>query len=929
MANDIGGVPLSRDIGALQIEGAAASTAVITGVVGTMSVGTLTILADATTATITGNTSTGASGTVNIGISTAFLDGVSAIGLSGNLTAPSPPNYSPDVLDYGYDITHIGPTAADWFVNGAVGSSGVGTSVGTAFKTIQEGVDAAVTTGGTVAVLAGVYRESVILTGAYTAPLRLVRYEAEVPTITGAEILSGAIPCILGDMNIVGANWQRMYKATITNADKPSFTPKSLNLHENGAFMPIAIDQLPTAEFGLFNSDPQYWHTASAVTEDGSGYIDSLTDISVLPNYSALQLTNAEVKLYGSPNITETGTITAYDGVSKIDITSTVDYYTGLPYADNYALINIMPNMEVGQWGYFVETNGDITVYFWPTDSANVTAGIEYSKRDTGIDISTGENVVIEGFEVFQQAGTGTVSGLPIGHRTSATVSPRRVGLTVKQCCIGKTMQDAGGYGGIYTASIDSVILENNTMVNLGDNYGLFVHRCASVSVTSNYVYRAERSPMRFYGGGGTVGNDTEDVIVSFNKMEECGREIHSNKMNFYEGCDTVLIYGNKFVDCYGYFTYQESSNIVAAFNEVAGDHRLATTDGGRAVVDQNHVSDGPPDNTGILDYFNNHSIPNPKNITDGDGWELASDQDLQTTNFYNNIFNGGGVDVRRAAARLGDQKNNLRTVSSGNTYYTDATDIDGTTIADVYTNAPSGDFTFSSGSLQGDPAYDMSTKISSVYEVMFPTFDFDQDINKIPLTTAFLGAVNTVASGTINPEFIPMGLGPDADITHLILLGLNVAATPTTTATISGVSATGSAGTLTVQVDAAFAITGVAGTGSVGSLSVVVDAAFGVTGVAGTGAAGTVTVSTSSVITADLTGVSATGSVGVLVIPSGTITATISGVEATGTAGTLTIATTRTWVVQSENDDIWTEQTEDDTIWTEQTEDDTEWTKQ
>ena len=47
-------------------------------------------------------------------------------------------------------------------------------------------------------------------------------------------------------------------------------------------------------------------------------------------------------------------------------------------------------------------------------------------------------------------------------------------------------------------------------------------------------------------------------------------------------------------------------------------------------------------------------------------------------------------------------------------------------------------------------------------------------DIGGVPLSRD-LGALQSAeAAGTINPEFIPRGLGPDADIAHLILRGMN-----------------------------------------------------------------------------------------------------------------------------------------------------------
>lgn len=196
----------------------------------------------------------------------------------------------------------------------------------------------------------------------------------------------------------------------------------------------------------------------------------------------------------------------------------------------------------------------------------------------------------------------------------------------------------------------------------------------------------------------------------------------------------------------------------------------------------------------------------------------------------------------------------------------------------------------------------------------------------------------------------------------------------PTTDVSITGVSATGSVGSVSVQADITTSLTGVTATGAVGSLVVQMDADAPVVGVQGTGAAGEVTTSTASIITAPITGVSATGQVGTLntqvdasfpltgvvangaigaltVSISGSATALVTGVSATGQIGTLFIpqdanaaltGVTATgqigtliasiagnWTTQPENTTSWSTTAEDGTTWSEQAEDTGTWTKQ
>lgn len=111
-------------------------------------------------------------------------------------------------------------------------------------------------------------------------------------------------------------------------------------------------------------------------------------------------------------------------------------------------------------------------------------------------------------------------------------------------------------------------------------------------------------------------------------------------------------------------------------------------------------------------------------------------------------------------------------------------------------------------------------------------------------------------------------------------------------TATPSGVSATGSVGTVQVNFDATVTLTGVAGTGAVGTATVALDSMAAVEGVSATGAVGSVTVNIGGDATATPAGVSATGAVGgvVVVVDGG---AAVTGVSATGAVGSVTASGT------------------------------------
>jgi len=109
--------------------------------------------------------------------------------------------------------------------------------------------------------------------------------------------------------------------------------------------------------------------------------------------------------------------------------------------------------------------------------------------------------------------------------------------------------------------------------------------------------------------------------------------------------------------------------------------------------------------------------------------------------------------------------------------------------------------------------------------------------------------------------------------------------------ASVTGVAATGSVGSVTVNADANVSVTGVAGTGQNGSITIDGDAIVAVTGLAGTSGVGAVTVTQGAGINVAVGSVSAQGQVGV-VTAIGNISVLVTGVAATGaTSGASIVA--------------------------------------
>ena len=160
-----------------------------------------------------------------------------------------------------------------------------------------------------------------------------------------------------------------------------------------------------------------------------------------------------------------------------------------------------------------------------------------------------------------------------------------------------------------------------------------------------------------------------------------------------------------------------------------------------------------------------------------------------------------------------------------------------------------------------------------------FKQFKLDATPTSSAVSLALTGVTGTGSAGTL-------GVSVDKPLTGVTGTGSAGTVAPSASIALTGVSATGSAGTVSVSVDKA--LTGVTGTGSVGTLGVNVDTAL--TGVTGTGSVGTVTPSSGFVVA--LTGVSATGSAGTLGVA---VDKALTAVSATGSVGTVSTSATVT----------------------------------
>jgi hypothetical protein len=650
------------------------------------------------------------------------------------------PGPEPEASMYGWDSSYDEGTTGDWFVDGGVSSSGDGTSIGTAFKTIAEALSAA--SGGDVIRIkdhGSPYREQFSTSGkggaSSSGKTTITGYGTDKPTISGAEVITGWVACDAGDESVVGPNYASMFKkigfdsTLIAGSD-----PRALNLHEAGEPMYLAIDRADNSE-PFFIQGVETWHTADNVYKSGDvaategAVITALKDTSVTDNYTEAQIVRASVLLHVEPNVNIRVKIASFDAATDdiIRFTTTGTYEN--VNQNRWALINIIPAMEVGGYGYV--DNGDSTcdIYIWPTDPDNITSGIEYSKRLYSISLDA-NNVEIRSLRIVQNA---TASNVTHGLGIKSTAVTKKSNNTLENLYVANHYAGGTAYGAISIRNIDNCQVHNVTIENVRGTYGIFGYGgLLTGSVTAadfmedfdtRYidVIRSEQSPFRFY----TVRNH----IHAWFRATDCGLGAHANKMNWYEQCFNVLAWGGKFINCDGYVTWQETTNIFLAFIYAPTQTQpTATTGSGRALQDQNNATNDPGD---YLDgeitnlIFNCHFPPYKDALDRNNAFTAGSSLDpSRLYAYYNNVFHGDASDPTYVAAR----DYNVDTIGSANGAHSVASSV-----AAMYVNAATGDLTVKSDApIRSMTGRDMSSDISTYLVPLFGSrFDeWTKDIN-------------------------------------------------------------------------------------------------------------------------------------------------------------------------------------------------------
>lgn len=602
-------------------------------------------------------------------------------------------------------------------------------------------------------------------------------------TISGADILSGLVPCNASDQPRVGDQYANILKV---NVPSPSFNPNAMNLHEDGERLDLVTDRAQETDLTLFTFDPTDWHTATSKSVDGDNHINGYTS-PVIASYSADQLLAAQVLIYGSSNRTTLAPIDSAVG-DTINFTSGFVPSTN-SLRNNFALLNILPKLSdtdlpTGRWGYFDEGDGTVTIYILPRNQAQPQGRFEYSVREICIDTADLNRLVIEGINAYQTGGSDNQNGICIGTRTDRTkaVVDRRDSLIIRNVRAGKKgLTEGTNYGAFSVSVLNKVIIENCHMHDVPYGPGISIFPSSNVTINNNLIERVETTPISCFGGGTNSDGSLkasgllENLQILNNHMKQCGREVHANKFNAYQQCNYVIFAGNIYDDCYGYFTWQECSNIVVAWNLIPDGNRNADTSANRAVADQQNRT-AEPDPSGFSIFYNNQSTPNPLTLSDGGNWQLFAANGTQTTSVYNNIMTG----LSRLAGYptyFGSAAHNIIAVDGINL---DSSDINIPDYSTLYRDAAGEDFSFVDGGVINNMGFDMRPVIQNILDAWAngpiqgdsanighpldrAVLETDRNGNLVNWDQAFIGSYDPL----FNPDIIPVSFGANTLAMH------------------------------------------------------------------------------------------------------------------------------------------------------------------
>lgn len=649
-----------------------------------------------------------------------FASGLAICACAGRVEAKAKKH-----ITYGWNADITAPMTATFHV-AVDGDDQADGSAQTPFRSIQRGVAAlAQRDGGSLAIGAGTYREQVdldMLQGRAEAPYRLHRRGADRVIISAADPLTGWRACDARDAQTLGAKVDGLFVAFLDKARLRHGAPIALNLYEGGAWRPMATARADPSDPESSGDPKTYFRGLFGV--DGEGRIATITDQRLIgrPPQTMQQV---RVLIYHHPNVVSPADIADFDPVTgRITLSEPMHRpeRNGAPEHMRYALQNAVTALQPGHWMVRTAPKDQIAVYFRPQTPGARPENIEVSLRPVCIDFGRARFVELFGLEALRASGVVHHEGVCIRHFGGH--DQKTEGLRILHCRAGENYSANGrARGSIFLRRTHDTVMHHVTVDHARASSGLALYDSWGADLRYLHIRDVSRSAAVFYG--------LRDSILAFSLFERTGRDAHSNKFNFYLGSDTVLVYGVRTRQTFGYVTYQMASRIHFAFCEFDADPGVQN----RVLVSQNYPAgsgkgaadgSGEPVQGATFFYWNNTLLAPSRQPEPARALLLGPPDNSQHHVIHNNILHGGGVAPVYTKGMAAAQEVRSHNVYTGLSWW--QTGQHGWHLGPA-------ERTMAVGGTPGAAGKDMRALIADQIAPAFPRFaDWDRDIDGTPI---------------------------------------------------------------------------------------------------------------------------------------------------------------------------------------------------
>ena len=546
--------------------------------------------------------------------------------------------------------------------------------------------------------------------------LKVAGYGTDVPVFTGAIAVTGWTACDDGDDALLGAAIvPNVFKATIAKSEIAHGEWHALLMTEDDEPLDLAQKRPdPASDRWFFLDDYDQMFSSGkgnpvSFSVDGSGYVTSASLPGVVETYSAGQIMQAKLAVHTYPNLCKFLVPAGVTG-STIDVAAN----TAKPETiggSKFMLVNMLPELRQGGWGYHDDGGPDLVLYCWPRNPASLADGIEVASAARALSVrgDATRMVTLENLKVTMASGAGPADGVGIYINTSQNV-------TVRQCVLENFTHRDRGYGAFHAKFSSNIRFEDVSIGNCQMSYGAFWNGAGGTNIgydNRGLRLRIEQTSlgvMRCY-------NQQRFALVDV-QVANCCAGPHANPVNVYFDCDQVVILGfipervDSVID--GYITNSQSSRMLVAHSVF----RMSRD--GRAYYDQSNL---PPVTQPAEHYMLNCWVPHEvaRVAPSGSYNAVSVGNSAQQVNWLvANCVTPGITQIGGAVTR----KNNVLTKGAA----ADPSELLQTDLSALHVDAANGDWSaVPGGPLQLAPAHDVENVVAQ-FEAWMPDLDLRRD---------------------------------------------------------------------------------------------------------------------------------------------------------------------------------------------------------